>query len=67
MIDSALLKEKIQKSGLKLYVLAEKIGISPYGLSKKINNDSEFKVSEMEKICNLLNLSPSDRDKIFFE
>lgn len=66
MINSKKLVEKIDESGVKRKFIAEKLGLSAYGLSKKINNENEFKVSEVEKICNILDLSSAEREDIFF-
>ena len=44
--------------------VAEKIGISLQSLSYKINNKIEFRASEMERLCNLLNIT--DKDSYFF-
>lgn len=66
MIDSKKLNRKINASGMKRKYIAEKLGLSPYGLSKKISNENEFKVSEVEKICNILNMTADEREDIFF-
>lgn len=46
--------------------LAEKIGLSPQSMSYKINNVREFTLSELQKIREVLNLSPADIILIFF-
>lgn len=66
MINSKKLMKKLDESGMKKKYIAEKLGLSTYGLSLKINNENEFKVSEVEKICNLLNITVKDREDIFF-
>ena len=67
MTNTRLLNEVIQKSGLKKRYLAEKMGLSPYGLTLKINNDSRFYVDEVMTLCRLLNItSLTEKDKIFF-
>lgn len=66
MINSHLLRSKISESGIKLYALASRLGLSGYGLSRKIDNKTEFKASEIEKLCDILQLSTCDRDGIFF-
>ena len=45
MTNTTLLKELIAKSGLKLKYVADHLGLSAYGFSKKVNNEQEFKVS----------------------
>lgn len=66
MINKSALKRKISKSGLKISFIAQELGISRAGLYKKMNNQSEFKLSEVEKISNVLNLQSNDKDTIFF-
>ena len=67
MTNTALLEEKITKSGLKKSYIAKAIGLSPYGLTLKIQNVNEFKASEIEKMCILLNIeSLEERCAIFF-
>lgn len=67
MTDTDLLMDYVKKSGLKLGFIAEQLNLSRFGLAKKIKNNSEFKASEIEKLCNLLNItSMRDRNRIFF-
>lgn len=66
MTDTDKLNEAIEMSGLKLIFIADKMGLSAYGLSKKINNITEFKASEIAKIAEILSLQVSERDAIFF-
>lgn len=67
MTDTVLLRKIIEKSGYKLQYIAEQIGISRQALSMKINNDSEFTTSEVEKLCNVLKItSLKERYDIFF-
>lgn len=66
MIDSKKLMKKLDESGMKKRYIAERLGLSTYGLSLKINNENEFKVSEVEKICKILNITLKEREDIFF-
>lgn len=66
MINSELLKDKIKESGMKIQYVAIQIGLTPAGLYKKLNNGSEFKVSEIMALTRVLNLSSEERDAIFF-
>ena len=66
MIDSELLKEKIEKSGYRFSWIAKQLNLSPFGMRKKVNGENEFKVSEVKKISELLNLNEKEREKIFF-
>lgn len=66
MIDSELLKEKIEKSGYRFSWIAKQLNLSPFGMRKKINCETEFKVSEVKKISELLKLSDTERKKNIF-
>ena len=67
MTNTALLEEKIVKSGLKKSYIAKEIGLSLYGLTLKIRNINEFKASEIEKMCILLGIDNlEERCAIFF-
>lgn len=66
MTNTALLRKKIDESGYKLRFIAKQIGITYQGFLKKINNESEFKASEIKGLQDLLNLTDEIRDKIFF-
>ncbi len=66
MTDSDLLRKRITESGLKYYHIANELGISRYALQKKINNETEFKVSEAVALAKILDLSEEEMGKIFF-
>ncbi len=66
MVNSNMLKKKIDDSGMKIKYVAVQIGLTPAGFYKKINNESEFKVSEVVAITRVLGLSSNERDEIFF-
>nr|WP_317399787.1 helix-turn-helix transcriptional regulator [uncultured Gemmiger sp.] len=66
MTDTARLRACIEKKGFKLKFVAKVLGLSPYTLSMKIENDSEFKVSEVDALAELLDLSLIEKDEIFF-
>lgn len=46
--------------------VAEKCGLTYFGLMKKVNNETEFKASEIKALKDLLNLTDDDATKIFF-
>lgn len=50
-VDTQLLDEKIEKSGLKVSFLIEKLGISPNGFYKKKNGEIPFRTSEVYVLC----------------
>lgn len=66
MTKTSLLEEYIQKSGYKKGYLAEALGLSRYGFILKCSNKAEFRASEIETLCNLLNIDTADRMAIFF-
>ncbi|MDK4491608.1 toxin-antitoxin system, antitoxin component, Xre family protein [Fusobacterium necrophorum] len=66
MINTELLKQKIDISGYRVSGIAKQLKLSSYGLRKKLNNDTEFKVSEVSKICKILTINDKERDTIFF-
>ncbi len=66
MTDTKLLRKKIDESGYKLRFIASKLGITYQGFLKKINNETEFKASEIQLLCNLLNIDIQKKEKIFF-
>lgn len=66
MTNTKLLKQAIDDSGYKYAFVAKSLGISYQGLLNKINNQSEFKASEIATMCALLGIPNIDREAIFF-
>jgi hypothetical protein len=66
MTNTPLLEEYIKKSGYKKSYLAKALGISRYYFTLKCSNKAEFKASEIDILCKLLNISVRDRMAIFF-
>lgn len=66
MTDSLMLREWIERKGLKLKAVAAQLGITPYSLQRKIDNQSEFKASEIVVFVACLGMTAQERDKIFF-
>ena len=64
--DKMLLRAKIDESGYRLKFIAKKLGITYAGLLKKINNETEFKASEIQKLANMLKLDLKEKEEIFF-
>ena len=65
MTDTKKLRNLIEKKGLKYKFIADELNLSTYGLKLKIENDNEFKVSEVDKLSNILGLSIKAKDSIF--
>lgn len=59
-----LLKAKIIEKGYNQISIAEELGISYQSLSRKMNNKTAFKVSEIVKLCDLLGIE--NKDDYFF-
>ena len=68
MTNTALLESIIAGSGLKKNYIAKNLGITPEPLIRKIKNASEFKASEIDKLCQLLAIvDPKMREAVFFD
>ena len=66
MTNTVALRDRIRASGLKLGYIADRLGVSTYTLQRKIDNLSEFRVSEVDAIAKLLVMSPAEKDAYFF-
>ena len=66
MTDTERLHEHIQRSGYKLNYLAQEMGICPNTLRLKLLGESEFKVSEAQKLAERLALSEEERKRCFW-
>ena len=64
MTNTEELNVAILRSGLTKREIAKRLGLSEQGLLLKITNKSEFKASEIDKLCEILGLSDNS---IFFE
>ena len=66
LTDTSKLNEAITESGITITAIANKIGISREGFYKKLNNETEFKASEISTLQKILALTNERRDEIFF-
>lgn len=67
MTDTEKLRARIAKSGFKRSHIAAALGISTAALAQKIDNRREFKASEIDTLCKLLNItSLKEKESIFF-
>lgn len=64
MTNKTELEVAIIRSGLSKKEIAQHLGITRTTLYKKINNEREFKVSEIEKLSRLLSID--DKNLVFF-
>ena len=63
MTDTTTLRSIITNSGLKYKAIAEIMGLTPYSLQMKIDNETEFKASEIDTLANILGMD-MQRDTI---
>ena len=67
MTNTELLKKKIDASGLKIGYIVEKLGTSYAWFNKKLNNRKDFNATEMQILCEILNITDlAEKDRIFF-
>lgn len=67
MVDTEKLRQIISEKGLKYKYIAEKLGISAYGLQLKIDGVNEFVTSEVGALCDILMITDlEEKEKIFF-
>ena len=66
MTDTKRLKDRIDQSGLKLQWIAEQLGLTRFGLYKKLSGESDFRQQEIARLSEILELSAEDRDALFF-
>ena len=67
MTNTKKLEERILRSGKKKVYLAKKLGVSTNGLRRYIKNESEFKASQIQILCEELNITDlREKEEIFF-
>ena len=66
MTDSKKLSDEITDSGMTITAISKKLGITRGGFYKKLNNETEFKASEISTLQKILRLTNKKRDEIFF-
>lgn len=67
MTNTEELNKRIDESGLKKNYIAKMLGIKPDTLTRKINNEREFKASEINALCDVLGIeSLEEKEHIFF-
>lgn len=67
MTNTTELMQCISNCGYKLSYVAEYVGLSRQGFSKKVHNVHPFNTDEVEKLCKLLGIkSATDMKRIFF-
>lgn len=66
MTNTEELLNVIKGSGISITFLAEKLGISRTALYSKINNNVEFRASEISTLCEILGINTKGKEAIFF-
>lgn len=67
MTDTTLLKKKIDESGLRLDYIYKSLDISRVSLHNKMSGKTEFTLKEVQRLCDILNItSLREKEKIFF-
>lgn len=67
MTDIETLKGKIDESGLRTRFIYERLGISKAAWYNKLNGKSQFNVTEIQILCELLGItSLREKEHIFF-
>lgn len=66
-MDAEKLRYFARKKEISLTKLAVVLDINPSTLSRKLNGTTEFNREEIQKIKNLLHLSISEINSIFFD
>ena len=66
MTDSIAFELAVTKARISKGAIADALGISRMSLTRKINNVTEFKASEISLLKTILHLDDQERDKIFF-
>jgi predicted transcriptional regulator len=64
--DFALLKQKINESGMTVVAISEKTGILRETLYNRMKGVGDFTASEMLALSTVLHLTNDERDAIFF-
>lgn len=66
MVDLKTLKDVMNDSGMTVTAIAQKSNILRETLYNRLNGKGEFTASEIAALSNVLHLSRSVRDEIFF-
>lgn len=66
MADVVLLKNIISEKGCSINYIARQIGKSAQAIYNKLDGKTEFTVSEVNVLVDVLRLTSEERDKIFY-
>ena len=66
MTNAVLLKIAIVRNGMSVLSLCEKCGFSAAYFYKVLRGEQDFRVSEVQHICNELSIGTEEMNRIFF-
>ena len=66
MFNKFAFRAAVINAGMTLGGLADILGLNPATLTIKMTGQSDFTLSEIHNIRNVLGLTPMESDKIFF-
>lgn len=66
MTNTKLLEKKISDSGKKVKYLAERCGLSYAGFRNCVINKAEFRVSQVDVLCEELNITDLEEKEMIF-
>ena len=66
MPDIVMLRKRMDESGMTVKAIAEKSGMLRETLYNRLKGTGEFTASEIVSLWNILHLTVSERDAIFF-
>lgn len=67
MINDTLLRAKIEEMGFDNCAISNELGLSEQVFNKKLRGKSEFRVSHINRLGELLHLTNSEVGEIFFQ
>lgn len=66
MTDLDSLQKAVKKSGLKKSHIADQMGMNPKTLWRKLSGQTEFTLSEADKLGEVLGMNQEEKRNIFF-
>ena len=66
VFSTALLRERIKEHGISFRDLAKQLDIGEWAMGQKLLGRYEFKASEIDRLCEILNIMDEDIRKFFF-
>ena len=67
MVNTKMLRRKMDETGMSIVAIAEKSDILRETLYNRLAGKGEFRASEIQSLTRVLNLTRQERDDIFFQ